>query len=133
MTDLGRLSTQYQQASQAASVIEQAVEELHARPASELAHSEVLGGYIASLAGLIDPGYADQIEFEYANSIPSALIFDLSARHSSDPQISERLLGTAQQLKVKHELDSSQVRLIEEIAEVANQSALELSQEILAS
>jgi hypothetical protein len=47
--------------------------------------------------------------------------------------LAERLLDTARDLKSAHKLEPDQVGLIEEVADVANQGALAISQEILAS
>jgi hypothetical protein len=73
--NLGRLSTQYQRAYRAASVIDRAVEELNTAPVGHVENNGgAVGRYLASVAGLIDPALAREIDPEYANAVPRALV-----------------------------------------------------------
>lgn len=134
MPDLGRLSTQYQLASRAASAIDQAVEELNMAPVGHVDRDgENVGRYLASVAGLIDPALAGEIDPEYANAVPRALVSSLGARRREDPELSTRLIDIADALKTGRALDGSQVQLVQQVADVATRDALSLSREILAS
>jgi len=74
VADIGRLSTQYQRAYRAASVMDRAAEELKATPVGEVEHNRSdLGRYLASVAGLIDPALAGEVDAELAKAVPRAL------------------------------------------------------------
>lgn len=134
MTDFGRLSTQYRRASQAASVLDQAVEELNASPSRKVEHHGAdLGRYLASLAGLIDPAYAGEIDGDLATAVPSAVVVNLSDRTRLEPDLSKRLVQTAKTLKAGRKLKPEQVALVEQVGDVATRDAVRLSQEILSS
>jgi hypothetical protein len=133
VADPGRLSTQYQRASRAASAIEEAVEELRAQPVGQVGRNgSDLGRYLASVAGLIDPAYVEDIDAEFVNIVPNSLLTDLGTRRESDPEIAHRLLSTANDLIAGRRLGEAQVELVQDVADVATQGALQLSQEILA-
>jgi hypothetical protein len=132
--NLGRLSTQYQRAYRAASVIDRAVEELNTAPVGHVENNGgAVGRYLASVAGLIDPALAREIDPEYANAVPRALVSSLGARRREDPELSGRLIEVADALKTGRTLDGSQVQLVQEVADVATRDALSLSREILSS
>jgi hypothetical protein len=134
VANLGRLSTQYQLAYRAASAIDQAVEELNRAPVGQVDEGgEDVGRYLASVAGLIDPALAGEIDPEYATAVPRALVSSLGARRRDDPELSGRLIEVADALKTGRTLDGSQVQLVREVANVATHDALSLSREILAS
>jgi hypothetical protein len=134
VANLGRLTTQYQLASRAASVIDRAVEELNTAPVGHVENDgEDVGRYLASVAGLIDPARAEEIDPEYANVVPRALVSSLGARRREDPELSDRLIEVADALKTGRTLDGSEVRLVQEVADVATRDAQSLSREILSS
>lgn len=134
MTDLGRLSTQHQQAYSTASAIDRAVRELKATPVGQVQDdSGDLGRYLASVAGLIDPAMADEIDPELASAVPRVLVASFADRSRSDPELSLRLLATARELKSGHRLAPDQIELVEDVADVATRDALQLTREILAS
>lgn len=134
MTDLGRLSTQHQQAYSTASAIDRAVQELKTAPVGQVQDDrDDLGRYLASVAGLIDPAMAGEIDPELAAAVPRALVASLADRSRSDPELSQRLLTTARELKRGHTLAPDQIELVQDVADVATHDALALTREILAS
>jgi hypothetical protein len=131
--DPGRLSTQYQRSRQAASAIDRAVEELKSSPAGQVEHDSIaLGRYLASVAGLIDPALAGEVDPDFANTVPRALVANLAARRRGDRALAHRLLTAARALEAGRTLERDQVELVQDVADVAAQDALQRSREILA-
>jgi hypothetical protein len=133
MADFGSVASQYFRTSQAADAIDQAVEKLRSQPIGRLdGDNEDLGRYLATLAGLIDPAHADQIDARFANTTPSGLVMSLAARLESEPELSDRLADAAGDLLAERTIDTAEVELIESVARMATDEATRLSHELLA-
>jgi hypothetical protein len=132
VADLGGLSTQYQRASKAASVFDQAVGELDAKPVGLAGEtSQDVGRYLLSIAGLIDPKYASQVDVDFVNTVPNAIIARLGDLSDEDPTFSDRLVATARGLIDGRKLEAPQLELVKQVADIATEGAIALSREIL--
>lgn len=133
MADLGRLGTQYRAASRAATVIDRAAEELRAKPIGRVRDdNRDVGRYLASIAGLINPNLADQVDAELVTLVPRSVLTTFRTRERSEPDVSIRLIDTAGRLQRDQALEPEQIELVEDVAQVADQDAARLSRSILA-
>jgi hypothetical protein len=90
-----------------------------------------VGRYLASRAGLIDPALAGEIDAEYVTAVPRSLVANFRTRGRKDPRLSMRLIETADRLKAGQKLERGQVQLVEDVAQVATQDAVQISRTIL--
>jgi hypothetical protein len=132
--DPGRLSTQYDRAYRAASFIDRAVTELHNSPHGVIEHDgEQVGRYLATVAALVDPAHADEVDAEFVAEVPRAMVAELGVLSRRDPELSQRLLDTAHALQAGRTLQNEQVALVEQVATMATRDALTRSRQILAT
>jgi cyanophycinase-like exopeptidase len=134
MDDPGRLSTQYQRAYRAASAIDRAVEELKTTPVGKVGHDgNELGRYLATVAALVEPSLAGEVDAEFVTQVPRAMVAQLGVMNRQQPDLSRRLLETAHALQTGTPLGGDQVQLVEQVADVATRDVLQRSRQILSS
>jgi hypothetical protein len=132
MDDPGRLSTQYDRAYLAAAFIDRAVEQLHGVPVGLVQDDgEQVGRYLATVAALVDPSLAGELDVELVTEIPHAMVAQLGVLSRRDPSLSKRLLETGRAIQTGQVLDGEQIRLVEGVASVATRDALVRSRQIV--
>ena len=115
--DLGQVTMQYRQAEEAILFLSLSMKEIEADGFSD--DNEKLGGWLRTLAGLLDPRFADYLDSEFINQVPILLVSALAPRRLFDPGFAERLLDVAKALEAEHRLLSGGVETIKIVLDSA--------------